>query len=96
MLDIARYAGKENKKIFQLISNDISCYSYPIISIQANRKKGKFLKYIFSLIKLGLGKNILFYIYVFVLLFFGKNITDYFIKICKRTIGYTPRFFNFI
>lgn len=94
MIDIAKYAGRNEKEIFRLIIKDISIYSYPIISIQSHRNKKEFMKYIFSLIKIGIGNNILFYIYVIGLLFLGKKFMDIFIILGKKLFGSTPNFFK--
>ena len=91
MIRIARFAGTQNKKIFKSIMKDIDNYSYPIISIQSKRSKIQFLKYVFSLVRLGLGKNIFFYIYVIGILFLGKKTMDNSIKFIKEFLGYTPK-----
>lgn len=94
MISIGKYAGRNNRKITKLIIKDISHYSYPIIAIQSRRKKIEFLRYIFSLIKIGIGNSLMFYIYAFGLLFLGKKIMDRLIKYLKNCLGYTPNFFN--
>jgi len=90
MIKIAKFAGSQNKEIFKSIMKDIDNYSYPIIAIQSNRNKIQFLNYVFSLVRLGLGKNIFFYIYVIGILFLGKKIMDKSIKFIKEILGYTP------
>ena len=70
--------------------NDITNYSYPILSIQAKRSKRNFIKYVFELINLGLGKKLIFYVYVLAILILGSNLINKIIKFIKKTIGFTP------
>ena len=91
MLKIAKYEEKDIAiKIYNPILNDISNYSYPILSIQANKPFFEFLYYVKELIKLGLGKKILFYIYFFGILFFGVKNMDKIIIFIKRFLIATP------
>jgi hypothetical protein len=92
MLEIARYVQQSTGlAVYEPILSDIGAYSYPILSIQANKSKPAFLRYGIDLAKLGLWKHSLFYIYFFLLLVLGVNRADGIIKWTKQFLGYTPR-----
>ena len=79
-------------KVFKSIRADIGNYSFPILSIQANRSIGVFVKYGLSLAKLGLWRYPLFHLYFLTILILGPSRSEAIIKLIKRTLGYTPRF----
>ena len=91
MLEIAKYVETSRSvKIYNSIVRDLSNYSYPFIVIQADKPIGKFLRYYFSLIKLGFGKQFLFHFYFFTILILGASRTEKTIAWIKKKLGYTP------
>jgi abequosyltransferase len=92
MLDIAHYVEQTmGLAVYEPILSDIGAYSYPILSIQADKPKSVFLRYGVDLSKLGLWKHPLFYVYFSLLVIFGVRRTDNLIKWVKKSLGYTPR-----
>lgn len=92
MLEIAKYVQQSTGlAVYEPILSDIGAYSYPILSIQANKSKYVFLRYGIDLAKLGLWKHPLFYVYFSLLLILGVNGSDSLIKWIKKSLGYTPR-----
>jgi len=75
----------------KILQNDISKYSYPILSIQRNSGSFKFMQYCRLLSKeININCTIYFYIYFFGLLFFGKKICDSTILLLKNIFNRTP------
>lgn len=92
MLKIAKYIEETTKlKVYSNILLDIGNYSYPILSIQANRKFFVFLNYGRELARLGFWKNPFFYVYFFTLIILGPDRSDCIIKFIKSKLGYTPK-----
>jgi glycosyltransferase involved in cell wall biosynthesis len=92
MLEIAQYVEQSTAlAVYKPILSDIGAYSYPVLSIQAEKSKTIFLRYGVDLAKLGLWKHPLFYIYFALLLVFGPDRTDSVVKYIKQVLGYTPR-----
>lgn len=92
MLEIAQYVQHSTGlPVYGPILSDIGAYSYPILSIQANKSKLVFLRYGVELAKLGLWKHPLFYLYFSLLLVLGPSAADGLIKWIKQSLGYTPR-----
>jgi len=93
MLAIAHYVAEANRlDVFKAIRADIGNYSYPILSIQAKRPLGVFLKYGVALAKLGLWRSPLFHLYFIILLLLGPDCSDSIIRMIKQRLGHTPRF----
>lgn len=91
MLKIAKYVEDKNDLlIFKPILRDIANYSYPILAIQANRRFIVFLKYWFSLARLGLGRYLLFHIWFLSILILSTKRVDYIICLIKSRVGHTP------
>lgn len=91
MLEIAQYVERERQVlIFKPILHDIANYSYPILAIQAKKSLGVFLKYGWSLARLGLGWYPLFYIWFFAILLLGTKKVDCLIVWIKERLGHTP------
>lgn len=91
MLRIARYLeGVSGLPVFKAIRADIANYSYPILSIQAQRPKLEFLSYAFQLGRLGFFRSLLFYFYLVSLLILGPRRLDAMIAWIKLKLGYTP------
>lgn len=82
-----KYHLNSNRKIL----NDLSKYSYPVLSIQRERGLCVFLAYVGELNKLGLNHTAYYYIYIIGLIFLGKNICDYTICFVKSVLGRTPK-----
>lgn len=77
--------------VFDAIRQDIGSYSYPILSIQARRSKGIFLRYGIALGRMGFWRSPLFHAYFLSLLVLGPDRVDGLIKWIKNRLGYTPR-----
>ena len=93
MLQIARYIDTSTGlKVFRAIRADIGNYSYPIISIQAQRPLGVFVRYGMQLAALGFWRSPLFHVYFLALLLLGERRSDALIARIKRRLGHTPRF----
>lgn len=91
MLDIARYIERERQvKIYRPIVRDIANYSYPILAIQAKKPLGVFLKYGWSLARLGLARSPLFLVWFFSILILGTKRVEKLIILIKKRLGYTP------
>lgn len=93
MLAIAEYIENEtNLNVFSTIRSDIGNYSYPIISIQAQRPFRIFLKYGINLARLGFWRSPLFHLYFMGIIVLGAPRLDKIIHWLKSSIGYTPQF----
>lgn len=93
MLAIAKdVEDKTGLGVYKSILDDIGHYSYPIVSIQARRPLGQFLRYGVALGRLGLWRYALFHLYFVGLLLLGVDRADAFIAWLKKRIGHTPRF----
>jgi glycosyltransferase involved in cell wall biosynthesis len=91
MLDIARYVESERHvKIYRFILKDLSNYSYPILSIQADKPVSEFFRYYLSLIRLGFGRQPLFHAYFFAILLLGTRRMESMITWIKSKLGRTP------
>lgn len=91
MLEIARYVETTRKvSIYKSILKDLSNYSYPILSVQADKPIGTFFKYYLSLIKLGFGRQLLFHVYFFSIMLLGTRHMENIIAWVKSKLGYTP------
>lgn len=91
MLDIAAAVGKNRPGgVYQRILADIAAYSYPILSIQANRSPGVFIRYWWRLALMGFGRYALFHAYFLSLMTLGAARMDRLIGLLKRRIGHTP------
>lgn len=91
MLAISNSLDEHSRvKVGRRILKDIGNYSYPILSIQADRRIGEFLSYLWQLLKLGFWRIPLFYVYAFGLLVLGRKNCDYIIACIKRVLGRAP------
>lgn len=91
MLNIAKYVQRTRKvMIVKSIMRDIANYSYPILAIQSKKPLAVFMKYIWSLSKLGLARYPFFYIWVLAILILGTKQVDFIINVIKKWVGYTP------
>jgi abequosyltransferase len=93
MLEIAKYIETNRGiNVYEKILQDIGNYSYPILSIQAERSLPVFLRYSYKLAQLGFWKNARFYLYVLSLLLLGPKRMDHLISLIKNKLGFTPVF----
>lgn len=88
LLDYIR--DHKNIDIKDSVIEDISKYSYPILSIQRNKGLIEFIKYAYKIRELGYGRTIHFYIYSLSLIILGEKSTDKLINLIKRIMGVTP------
>jgi abequosyltransferase len=93
MVDIARHVeAVEGIAVHRRIVADIGNYAYPILSIQADKPLGVFLRYSLGLARLGLWRSPLFPVYFFALLLLGPKASEALIRWIKGRLGYTPAF----
>lgn len=91
MLEVAKYIETTRQVfIYKNILKDLSNYSYPILSVQADKPVSVFFNYYVSLIKLGFGRQLLFHIYFFSILIIGTKRMEKIISSIKARLGYTP------
>ena len=91
MLDIAQYVEVQHHvKVYRSILKDLSNYSYPILSVQADKPISEFFKYYAALIKLGFGQQPLFHLYFFAIVLLGTKRMERIIGWSKRKLGHTP------
>lgn len=91
---IARSFDDEHcANLIELITTDLSRYSYPFLSIQRKRGVREFLTYAHRLaIETGMNATWHYYFYTFSLLIFGERICDLVIFRIKQRLGHTPSF----
>lgn len=95
MLDIAWSVEVERRMhIFKPILRDIANYSYPILAIQAKKSLPVFLKYAWSLAKLGLARYPLFHVWLFSILILGTKRVERIIGWIKKRMRHTPNLGN--
>uniref|UniRef100_UPI004047CA6E glycosyltransferase family 2 protein n=1 Tax=Polynucleobacter sp. TaxID=2029855 RepID=UPI004047CA6E len=76
--------------LYQRILRDIGNYSYPILSIQADRSFRTFASYLIQIGSLGLWRVPLFYVYAVGLVVLGKSTCDRIIRLLKKAKGRAP------
>jgi abequosyltransferase len=92
MLSIAKAVERDTYlQVYRPILRDIGNYAYPILSIQAQRSRSKFLAYAYALAKLGFWRVPLFHAYALGLLILGRNTCDCLIALIKRWLGRAPK-----
>jgi glycosyltransferase involved in cell wall biosynthesis len=74
----------------EIIRENMSKYSYPILAIQWKKGRKEYKRYITELRKIGLDNSIYFEIYNFGLLLFGKIFCDKSIRLVKKALGRRP------
>ena len=93
MVDIARHVEQvEGIAVHRRIVADIGNYAYPILSIQADKPLGVFLRYSLGLARLGLWRSPLFPAYFLSLVLLGPRVSEGLIRWIKGRLGYTPAF----
>jgi abequosyltransferase len=91
MVDIARHVEQvEGIAVHRRIVADIANYAYPILSIQADKPLGVFLRYSLALARLGLWRSPLFPLYFLSLLLLGTKGSEALIRWIKGRLGHTP------
>jgi len=91
MLQVAQYVeDADSLPIRDAILQDISRYSYPVLSIQADKPLRAFLGYARELRRMGFARSGMFNIYLMALLLLGPRGTERVIQFIKRRLGYTP------
>lgn len=73
------------------VINDMSRYSYPILSIQRKKGRREFRKYANRLTIIGIGGTFYFRLYFIALYIFNEKICDRVIMLLKKIIGRTPK-----
>ena len=74
-----------------IVKDDMSRYSYPILSIQRKRGRRVFKEYALRLREIGLDSTMYFNVYYALLYIFGERFCDLGIRCIKRIIGRTPK-----
>lgn len=91
MLKIARdVETTRHVEVYQSILKDIANYSYGVLLFQAEKPFRQFFGYYRDLIKLGLGRHLLFHVYFLSILLFGTRRLGTLFAWIKRRIGHTP------
>lgn len=91
MLDIARFVEKERRiPIYRRILRDLGNYSYPLLTIQADKSLPVFTRYAFGVARTGVWRSPMFYIYFVLLLLLGENGVNRLIAVVRRRLGRTP------
>jgi len=92
MLAIARHIQNTTRlPVYKGIFQDMACYSYPFISVQADKGKWILTRYAWGLARLGFYKSAMFWGYYLALLIFGTRNCDTFIRWVKAKLGRTPK-----
>lgn len=92
MLVIARSLDEAlGLRVSAQILRDIGNYAYPILSIQAGRPFGVFMRYLWQLGGLGFWRVPLFHVYACGLIVLGRRNCDATIAFLKRKLGRAPR-----
>lgn len=95
MLDMAAEVERQRGvSVYRDIVFDIANYSYPILSIQADRPVTVFVVYWWRLARMGFGRYPIFHVYFLILILLGKARVDRLIGAIKRHLGHTPNLGN--
>lgn len=91
MLDIVRDVEEQHGiRIYSRILHDLGNYSYPVLTIQADKPLLVFLSYAYRLALMGFWRSTMFYVYVILLTMFSPDTIGRVIGYVKRRLGYTP------
>ena len=91
LVRIAKEVGEMNGiPIFKPIFKDLANYSYPFLSIQAEKSKISFLKYAIQLSRLGFYKFPIYWLYVILIIIIGEKYSSRIIIHIKNILGCTP------
>ena len=91
MIDIARHVERvRGVAISGPIIRDIGNYAYPILALQATKPFHVFMRYAWTLARLGLGRAPLFWLYWLAILLLGTSRIERLIVFVKGKLGHTP------
>jgi abequosyltransferase len=79
--------NKYNINSTQIISVEMSKYSYPLMSTERQFGRRRFIEHAKNLKRIGLNRTIYFYIYFFGLLLFGDKFCKMIILLIKKVLG---------
>lgn len=89
---VIEYIDKNNRiNSLGTIKANMSKYSYPSISIQWDKGRKEYKRYVVELRKIGMDKSFYFEIYNIGLLFFGRKFCDKVIRLIKNILGRRPK-----
>ncbi len=89
--EVIEYIDKNNNiNALPIIKKNMSKYSYPSLSIQREKGRKEYNRYISELRKIGFDSSVYFEIYNIGLLIFGKKRCDKIIRLIKRILGRRP------
>lgn len=90
-LKIINYIGeKYRNNTAEIITLNMSKYSYPVLSIQRDKGRKIFKEYAKGLEKLGFNKSVYFYVYYWSLYLLGTKFNNSIIRFLKKVIGRRP------
>lgn len=90
-LVIAEYIeASHGVSVYNGILKDLANYSYPLLSVQADKSKSIFLKYVWGLGKLGFRRFPIYWLYAISLFIFGASNMDKLVVAIKNKTGRTP------
>lgn len=90
--EVIEYIDNNNNiSSLEIIRKNMSKYSYPSLSIQWEKGRKEYKRYIKELRKIGFDSSVYFEIYNIGLLLFGKNFCDGTIRFIKRSLGRRPK-----
>lgn len=91
MIDIASALERErNVRVFAAIVRDYGNYSYPFLSIQADKPAATFIAYWWRLGALGFARSLPFHCYFLALLLLGPRHVERAVQYIKKRLGHTP------
>lgn len=91
-LKIINYISeKYQNNTAEIITLNMSKYSYPVLAIQRNKGRKIFKKYAQELKKMGFAKSIYFHIYYWSLYILGTGMSNSIIRMMKKIIGRRPQ-----
>jgi glycosyltransferase involved in cell wall biosynthesis len=92
MMTIARAIDqKHGQGFYKRVLSDVAAYSFPVLSIQADKSRVAFTGYWWQLCRLGFWPYPLFHLYYLSLLILGERRSNAVIALIKRRLGYTPK-----
>ena len=92
MVKIASHvSGRYGQGAFSAVFKDMTYYSYPFLSVQADKSKLTYTKYGLSLSKLGFYKSAIYWVYFTGIFLLGTRGCDRVIRLIKNAMGRTPQ-----
>lgn len=90
---VADYLEKKFQVLLvRSVINELSKYSYSILSLHRSKGIRRFIYFVLGLMKLGFGKDPYFYIYVITLIVFGTKVSNKLINFVRGRFKFTPSF----